>query len=433
MSKDNDDKQSQLDLGLTQILESLSESTLTDEPTKVQPENNFGEGGIHPKVQSVVDSISNQNLPVVLVVPQLLELFDVNNLFDSLSKDKAIGCAVDVVKNLLNQDESLLADSVISVIKNNDLSSNQIKELLVALEAFIEIVKDSKPGGFTSEDPKLLNARLSILDFYRSIKPKTNTVGSVEENKAVSDKFEFAPTADRKIKKTTHRKFNPYIFVLLIVAVLIAGYYLFLNYSINTYEIADSEYNNSKYPSSYGSLVNDDTSIQRQDVSNLSALMYDVSRQPTVEPTQLVKPTVAPAPKAKVSIDMTGPIEPERVQQLMDNRDSSIYERPVNRIDRLPILSDDYLPSERERLPSRDRDTPRGTDRPGRFNTGQRYEVMINTSVMDAPSFNAKEVEELYVGDRVRVEARLGRWLKIRSRDGNPGYILAGDAEKLFD
>jgi hypothetical protein len=58
---------------------------------------------------------------------------------------------------------------------------------------------------------------------------------------------------------------------------------------------------------------------------------------------------------------------------------------------------------------------------------------MINTSVMDAPSFNAKEVEELYVGDRVRVEARLGRWLKIRSRDGNPGYILAGDAEKLFD
>jgi hypothetical protein len=448
MTEDNEDKQSQLDLGLTQILESLSNPEPSDAKS-VEDDSQLDSvpvtDQIDPRVTSISDSIQNQSLPVVLVVPQLLDVLRDRNSFNQVSKDKLIECAVKITKDLLRQDESLLADSVLTSIEPSDLPNSCKQSLLEALDQFIVSSKNVKQEGFTSEDPKLLNARLSLLEFYRSIKPKIDDIKNIYIPPSTIEKFEFSSTADRKFDKKDRKKINPWISYALIISVLIAIYSLFLNYNYIPYDMADSDYAKNYNSSSLGSLVKDESSLQRQEVSNLSALMYDVSRQPTAlaapsavaSPTSPVienaQPSTSTAAKRKISLDMTGPIEPERVKQLMDNRDSSIYERPMNRIDRLPVLSDDYLPSERDSLPNKDRDSRRQIDRPGRFNSGQRYEVMINTSVMDAPSFNAKEVEELYVGDRVRVEARLGRWLKIRSRDGNPGYILAGDAEKLFD
>jgi hypothetical protein len=170
---------------------------------------------------------------------------------------------------------------------------------------------------------------------------------------------------------------------------------------------------------------------ERDEVSNLDALLYNVQEDEqrvasTALPEQAV-PTPRPTPllpQPRVTIDTNGPYEPQKVEEILDGKHGSVYERVPQQQE--PSLRDDP----RDTRPLADRDPP---SRPGRFETGVRYEVMINTSVFDRPSFNAKEVEELMVGDRVRVEARLGRWLKIRSRNGEPGYIMSQDAQKLFD
>ena len=171
---------------------------------------------------------------------------------------------------------------------------------------------------------------------------------------------------------------------------------------------------------------------ERDEVSNLEALLYNVQEDEqrvaaTALPEQVL-PTPRPTPmlpQPRVTIDTNGPYEPRKVEEILDGKRGSVYERLPQQQE--PSLRDD---DSRGPRPLADRDPP---SRPGRFETGVRYEVMINTSVFDRPSFNAKEVEELMVGDRVRVEARLGRWLKIRSRNGEPGYIMAQDAQKLFD
>ncbi len=189
-----------------------------------------------------------------------------------------------------------------------------------------------------------------------------------------------------------------------------------------------------------------------KDVSHLAALAYDVAASdgggakvepnPTVEvPTIAVSnppsPTEAPkAPLKKAQINTEGPVETDRIRGMIENGGSTSRYEDDREDSRRVEARDSRPPVRREPPPYRDSDRPYSDRRerpPGRWEGGERYEVMINTSVMERPSFHAKEVAELYVGDRVLVDARVGRWLKIRSVKGAPGYIMAQDAEKLFD
>lgn len=208
--------------------------------------------------------------------------------------------------------------------------------------------------------------------------------------------------------------------------------------------------------------------LRINEVSHLAALAYDVagegervesrdlkgaatdSKQAGVAPAaaEVTAPPVVTAPGVvpqlavrKQQIQTQGPVETDRIRDLIEGGAGSRYgdDPPLSapddrRRDDRPRRDD---PDRRPPRPRREYDDDRPyldrRDRPGRWEGGTRYEVMINTSVMERPSFHAREVAELYVGDRVLVDARVGRWLKLRSQKGVPGYILAQDAEKLYD
>ncbi len=58
---------------------------------------------------------------------------------------------------------------------------------------------------------------------------------------------------------------------------------------------------------------------------------------------------------------------------------------------------------------------------------GRYYTVLASCSVLDAPNYSALVVSQLRRGETVFVEARVGGWLRLRSRNGRGGFVLAQD------
>jgi uncharacterized protein YgiM (DUF1202 family) len=65
------------------------------------------------------------------------------------------------------------------------------------------------------------------------------------------------------------------------------------------------------------------------------------------------------------------------------------------------------------------------------FEDQRTYKVLTRTSVLSAPSYGGRVVGQLDRGDRVLVEGKLGRWLRLRSKKGRGGYVLAADVEEV--
>lgn len=66
-----------------------------------------------------------------------------------------------------------------------------------------------------------------------------------------------------------------------------------------------------------------------------------------------------------------------------------------------------------------------------RFQGGKIFRIISSTKVMSQASYVSSTIARLEAGARVEVTEKLGQWLKIRSRMGQSGYILAQDAEIL--
>ena len=69
---------------------------------------------------------------------------------------------------------------------------------------------------------------------------------------------------------------------------------------------------------------------------------------------------------------------------------------------------------------------------PGKRANEPNYKVIARTRVMEEPSYWANTASDLYEGDRILVEVDLGKWLRIRAKNGEVGYILAQDALRLY-
>ena len=57
------------------------------------------------------------------------------------------------------------------------------------------------------------------------------------------------------------------------------------------------------------------------------------------------------------------------------------------------------------------------------FNTAQNYVVEASTEVMAKPSFGSAPLDRIFEGDNIRAEAKVGNWLKLRSKQGRVGYV----------
>lgn len=112
-----------------------------------------------------------------------------------------------------------------------------------------------------------------------------------------------------------------------------------------------------------------------------------------------------PARPALVQLDTRSPIEPPEVREALS--------RPPARE---PNIMDLAQPAGRRRA-----DNPQVTG-PG------VYRVIARTDVLSRPTYRSYRVAVLVPGDKIQVDEDMGSWLRLKSRNGRPGYILAQDA-----
>ena len=158
---------------------------------------------------------------------------------------------------------------------------------------------------------------------------------------------------------------------------------------------------------------------QEEQAEKISASL--VEAEPTSSPTQF--PTTNPSDpsvqegaqsiqvaKRKEQINTRGPIEGEQYRSAR----SVERERPQN-IGEPPI---------------RDRDSSRRTPFE-RDSNGKLYRATARANVLSAPSYRGRVLGRLEPGDRLLVEGRLGSWMRLRSRQGREGYVLAQSVEEI--
>lgn len=187
-------------------------------------------------------------------------------------------------------------------------------------------------------------------------------------------------------------------------------------------------------------------------LSQLAMVYYDIDKTPEPQKNapvverkvsdpepgkQIVsQQTTKQEPARQEVLKMDGPYESKRIEDILDRpqrvRDDTQYDDDARERD---YRDTDRERDRRDRIYDERRREERRFDERRRdvWEKGDRYEVLINTSVMERPSFQAKEVAELYSGDYVLVEARIGRWLRIRSVRGAPGFIMAQDAQRMAE
>lgn len=114
--------------------------------------------------------------------------------------------------------------------------------------------------------------------------------------------------------------------------------------------------------------------------------------------------------KRKEQINTRGPIEGEQYRSAR----SVERERPQN-IGEPPLRGSDSS-----------RRTPFERD-----SNGKLYRATARVNVLSAPSYRGRVLGRLEPGDRLLVEGRLGSWVRLRSRQGREGYVLAQSVEEI--
>lgn len=159
-------------------------------------------------------------------------------------------------------------------------------------------------------------------------------------------------------------------------------------------------------------------------LSQLDAIFYDIDGGGERRAALLREaraPTAAPTPPrsgSKDIVDTQGPVEPVDVVQAL----RAPRERPEDDVGEI------LFGAPKPRFPSAQRGEPKPLP-VDRFTAEREFVVMTGTRVLTRPSLTGRAVAELRSGDRVRAEEMVGDWLKIRSRNGQVGYILSQDVK----
>jgi len=160
-------------------------------------------------------------------------------------------------------------------------------------------------------------------------------------------------------------------------------------------------------------------------VSQLAAVFYDFDRGVVGGEPRAESRRAAPQRQDRAvvggreRVDTTGPVEPPEVLKARTYPEEPTEEDVSSILFGVPKPS---FPAFRgDRLGAQ---VPKPVEQ---FSTPRTYVVRVKTRVVSRPSLSGVSVAELAAGDTVSGEGLVGDWLKIRSRNGQVGYILAQD------
>lgn len=421
-----------INLGFSEILNAES----SEEIAEPKVEEVTDEKGIE-KLSWITTQTSNEEIPTSMLVgifEEACEEIDPGTI-STKDKEQLNNTAKLLSEKLINSEEFELSSSVLE--KAYRITGVIQEGLLIALDAALREFPDSSQLSTAQ-----MKRQLRLLGIKREIEDQLPPpeAPAKEDFDPFYQESPITPGVDKS------RLVGAALAVLLF---LTAGYFLFHFIGRQDQSISLSpDFSSFEEPSIVPPAVQ-----PNKDLSQLAMVYYDIDRPGVVEKTVASAPLIdkrkreaektdqiQPLQKEAASLRMDGPYESRRIEEIFNgssrSESESVYdddrEFPNDRMDRESSRRD--RDREREIYDARRRLELRPDERRGgAWTKGDRYEILINTSVMDRPSFKSKEVAELYVGDYIVVEARLGRWLRIRSVKGEPGFILAQDAEKVFD
>lgn len=134
------------------------------------------------------------------------------------------------------------------------------------------------------------------------------------------------------------------------------------------------------------------------------------------QPDGVSRPPAPVLPRNKEQINTDGPIEGPDFRQGA--------QRPRLPLPRLPNSGPEAVA----------RPIPQASYPDGSLNIGGEIKsALVETKVYVSPHYRARVIANLLAGDQVLVEARLGQWLRIRSRQGRVGFVSAQDIGERED
>ncbi|MCB9030477.1 MAG: hypothetical protein H6619_05445 [Deltaproteobacteria bacterium] len=159
-------------------------------------------------------------------------------------------------------------------------------------------------------------------------------------------------------------------------------------------------------------------------LTTLDAILYDMKEAKAgltkeeidsslPEKTEVSSPTKnATAPQHSVkkeTVNTTSPVE------------GTVFYPELSKLQNQNLADESSYPGSSPSLPSEDLS-----------GKGELYRIIASTRVMSKPSFLGISIAYLDQGARIEVLSRSGDWLKVRSRKGKLGFVLAQDAERLY-
>jgi hypothetical protein len=189
-------------------------------------------------------------------------------------------------------------------------------------------------------------------------------------------------------------------------------------------------------------------------LGHLDALLYDIDnsdkQQGNGPSLSVVPPVVAPAvitsgltskttPDALTPVKSTAPSQQTfKTTRALVNTSTPVEPESVRRL----LLAPPETPTRKaigpgyvKGFPGESKAASRGDGTPSypvyRYSPPRTYSIVVNTKVLSRPSYTSAVRAELKKGSKVEVEEDLTLWLKIRSRGGRVGYILAQDANPV--
>ena len=174
----------------------------------------------------------------------------------------------------------------------------------------------------------------------------------------------------------------------------------------------------------------------RNHLGSLSALYYSIKEQE--EQAEKISASVVAAEPT------SSPIQPQATSRsdpsVKEGAQSIQVAKRKEQINtRGPIEGEQYRSArsvERERTQNIGEPPLRGSDSSRRTpferdSNGKLYRATARVNVLSAPSYRGRVLGRLEPGDRLLVEGRLGSWMRLRSRQGREGYVLAQSVEEI--
>ncbi len=185
-----------------------------------------------------------------------------------------------------------------------------------------------------------------------------------------------------------------------------------------------------------------DSPERSRSLSQLDAIFYDINRPRAERSSGESSSRPASASRASdpqvaspggASVDTSGPIENEAVRDAtasgaVEVGNSSATERDRDRGGKAGAI-DPFDPKSVGSSPAGGKRMPVAKSVPGfeSFPGGKSFSVLVRSEVMPSPSTRGAPLGEVRPGDIVTVEAQEGYWMRIRSKNGRVGYVLAQD------